>query len=91
MFPEAGQAFDWVLDSQSVTWVDWMASAPPYTCKAGQAFSSIMVPTADTVCYTHLMQRLLLHGQHVLAVGETGTGKTFTIQVRCNAHGRRVD
>jgi P-loop containing dynein motor region len=81
MYPATGQVFDWAFDYQTLSWVEWMATVPEYKCRADQNFADIMVPTADSVCYTFLMKRLLLCGHHVLAVGETGTGKTVTIQV----------
>jgi len=39
----------------------------------------IIVPTADTVRYTFLIDNLLAAGKHVLCVGETGTGKTLNV------------
>ena len=39
----------------------------------------IIVPTADTVRYTYLVDKLLACGKHVLCVGETGTGKTLNV------------
>jgi dynein heavy chain, axonemal len=81
MYPAIGLVYDWVFDVQSLSWVDWMKTVPEYKCQPDQPFPDIIVPTADTVCYTFLMKMLLLDGHHVLAVGETGTGKTVTIQV----------
>ena len=43
----------------------------------------IIVPTADTVRYTYLVDRLLACGKHVLCVGETGTGKTLNVREGC--------
>lgn len=39
-------------------------------------YSTIIVPTMDTVRYTYLLDKFVTHGQHVLFVGPTGTGKT---------------
>ena len=39
----------------------------------------IIVPTSDTVRYVYLTDSLLACGYHVLAVGETGTGKTLNL------------
>jgi dynein heavy chain, axonemal len=58
-----------------------MATIPEYKCNPEQPFADIIVPTSDTVRYTYIMRSLLLSGSHVLAVGETGTGKTLAIQV----------
>jgi hypothetical protein len=48
------------------------------------SFSNIIVPTSDTISYSFIIDRLVLHGSHVLCVGETGTGKTVTVQEKLN-------
>jgi hypothetical protein len=84
MMPEAESVYEWALDTETLAWVDWMATVPDFKCNPDRPFADIIVPTSDTVRYTHLMRHLLLAGHHVLAVGETGTGKTLAVQV-CNS------
>ena len=43
------------------------------------SFSEIIVPTADSVRNTYLLDLLLSNDKHVLMCGETGTGKTINI------------
>lgn len=43
-------------------------------------FSSIVVPTMDTVRNEFLINSLIIHGHHVLCTGDTGTGKSVTVK-----------
>ena len=49
-------------------------------------FSELIIPTKDSVCYTHLLDILLLNKKHVLMTGPTGTGKSVNI-LRYLQHG----
>lgn len=44
------------------------------------AYSSIVVPTIDTIRHDSLMTNLVEHGFHVLATGDTGTGKSVSVK-----------
>lgn len=70
-----------MYDQEAQQWMDWMDTCPQFHCNPDTPFAEIMVPTADTIRYTFVMRRLLLAGHNVLAVGETGTGKTLAVQV----------
>ena len=43
-------------------------------------FQSILVPTEDTIRYSHILNFLASHSFPVLFIGETGTGKTSAIK-----------
>jgi dynein heavy chain len=43
-------------------------------------YTSIIVPTVDTIRSGALLDLLVLKGKHVLCVGETGTGKSVTLR-----------
>ncbi|GLC56009.1 hypothetical protein PLESTB_001054700 [Pleodorina starrii] len=86
MLPGTGTVYDWVYDiTGSCTdtgapgWVGWMATVPEFKCDPDRPFAEIIVPTADTVRYTYLVDRLVAAQRHVLCVGETGTGKTLNV------------
>jgi dynein heavy chain, axonemal len=79
MFPEASSVYDWFYNQEDRTWVKWMATIPEFKCDPELPFASIIVPTADTVRYTYLVDILLKANKHVLCVGETGTGKTLNV------------
>ncbi|MEW5298367.1 MAG: hypothetical protein WDW36_001499 [Sanguina aurantia] len=87
LFPPGGTVYDWCFDqelgeaSQQRGWMPWMGTVPEFSCDPDRPFSEIIVPTADTVRYTFLIDRLVAAGKQVLCVGETGTGKTLNI---CN-------
>ncbi|EFJ44217.1 dynein heavy chain 2, partial [Volvox carteri f. nagariensis] len=86
MMPATGSVYDWVYDvTGSFTengapgWAGWMATVPEFRCDPDRPFAEIIVPTADTVRYTYLVDRLVAAHRHVLCVGETGTGKTLNV------------
>lgn len=79
MFPEENTVYDWCFDCGRCLWVPWMETVPAFKCNPDLPFSEIIVPTADTVRYTFLIDILLACNKHVLCVGDTGTGKTLNI------------
>ena len=79
MFPDTASVYEWCFDKETRTWVRWMQTIEEFKCNPDLPFSSIIVPTADTVRYTYLIDILLAQGKHVLCCGETGTGKTLNV------------
>jgi len=81
--PRDGCVYDYELVKEGVgRWVKWAESlrdVPPILHDA--QYSEIIVPTVDTVRYTHLMQLLVTHQRACLFVGPTGTGKSVYIIV----------
>uniref|UniRef100_A0A8C4HI64 Dynein, axonemal, heavy chain 1 n=1 Tax=Dicentrarchus labrax TaxID=13489 RepID=A0A8C4HI64_DICLA len=68
-----------------VQWVSWMKSAKSVVITPDTSYSDIIVPTADTVRMSFLMNMLLTNKKPVstlilvLCTGPTGTGKTLTM------------
>lgn len=79
MVPADASAYEYCFDCSKALWVPWMETVPQFVCNPDVPFSEIIVPTSDTVRYTYLIDILLAHNNHVLCVGETGTGKTLNI------------
>ena len=52
----------------------------PFKYTKGMAFSSIYVPTIDSLRYSFILETLLNLRENVYVTGETGTGKTAIIQ-----------
>ncbi|KAI4880923.1 hypothetical protein NFI96_025448, partial [Prochilodus magdalenae] len=93
-FPEEGLVYDYQLDDggisnlsedeedakgRKVQWVNWMKYAADVIITPETNYSDIIVPTADTVRMSFLMDMLLSNKKPVLCVGPTGTGKTLTV------------
>ncbi|XP_066527086.1 dynein axonemal heavy chain 1 [Hoplias malabaricus] len=93
-FPEDGLVYDYQLDdagisilsedeedakARKVQWFNWMKSAADVIITPETNYSDIIVPTADTVRMSFLMDMLLSNKKPVLCVGPTGTGKTLTL------------
>ncbi|CAK9103626.1 Dynein axonemal heavy chain 7 (Axonemal beta dynein heavy chain 7) (Ciliary dynein heavy chain 7) (Dynein heavy chain-like protein 2) (hDHC2) [Durusdinium trenchii] len=85
--PKENQVYDYALSFQksgssavSCTWKAWDAAlqAKPSFPKDA-SYSSIIVPTKDTVRYTYLLDLAVQVGKAVLFVGPTGTGKSAYI------------
>ena len=70
---------DFTFDFDQKTWRPWSAEVPPYVPPPDRKFSSIMVPTLDTVRSTWLLDSVVQVKGAVLFVGESGTAKTTVI------------
>lgn len=66
-------------DLENHKWEAWHAKVPDYEEPNPFLFHQIMVPTTDSVLYTHLLEALAPR-KPLLLVGESGTAKTLTIQ-----------
>jgi len=75
-FPSQGTVFDFFVQEAS-QWEAWFSQIDPSPNFAKDAsFSSIIVPTKDTVRYTYLLDLAVRNQKAMLFVGPTGTGKT---------------
>ena len=78
--PERGSVYDYTYDLKNETWRGWMDGAELYQFDVHAPFSEIIVPTIDSVRYTHLLDLLVSNNKHPLVTGNTGTGKTVNVQ-----------
>ncbi|KAG9260637.1 dynein heavy chain 1, axonemal [Astyanax mexicanus] len=93
-FPEEGLVYDYQLDDAGISnlheddedgkegkvhWVNWMKYAADVVITPETSYSDIIVPTADTIRMSFLMDMLLSNKKPVLCIGPTGTGKTLTM------------
>jgi dynein heavy chain len=69
---QEGTVFEYSFDKESCSWVHWMAGLGNVSISESLAFTDIVVPTIDTVRYSHIMQLLVSHNKHLLFVGPTG-------------------
>ncbi|KAL7993493.1 putative dynein heavy chain region D6 P-loop domain, dynein heavy chain, domain-2 [Plasmopara halstedii] len=77
--PSSGLVYDYCYQLSSHNWVLWMSTVTPYKIPPNSSFADIVVPTADSVRNSYLLERLIGAGKHVCMVGGTGTGKTVNI------------
>lgn len=80
LFPEGKLMHDFTFDKTRNKWVPWMETVDVKPLDPEAEYSTIVVPTVDTVRYTYLLDSLILGGHYVLMVGPTGTGKTVYIK-----------
>eukprot|EP00002_Diphylleia_rotans_P017763 TRINITY_DN3442_c0_g1_i2.p1 TRINITY_DN3442_c0_g1~~TRINITY_DN3442_c0_g1_i2.p1 ORF type:complete len:3137 (-),score=716.67 TRINITY_DN3442_c0_g1_i2:70-9480(-) len=72
--------FEFYFDYQNAKWVTWSSIVKPYTPPPDRKFSSILVPTVDTVRIAWLLDAMVRVRRPILFVGDSGTAKTVTIQ-----------
>jgi dynein heavy chain len=56
-----------------------MDTCPAYELSPSTPFAEIIVPTADTIRYSFVIDILIKNFQHMVCVGQTGTGKSIVI------------
>eukprot|EP00003_Mantamonas_plastica_P006673 TRINITY_DN1548_c0_g5_i2.p1 TRINITY_DN1548_c0_g5~~TRINITY_DN1548_c0_g5_i2.p1 ORF type:complete len:3052 (-),score=1213.08 TRINITY_DN1548_c0_g5_i2:66-8516(-) len=71
--------FDYHFDPAINKWVPWNELVQPFMPPEDGKFSSVLVPTVDTVRYTKLLDTIMQTKQPILFVGAPGTAKTSVI------------
>ena len=79
LIPNEGTIYDYTFDQSECKWKDWMTTIELTGVNHRLPFSELVIPTADSVRNTFLLEHMLLRQYHVLMVGPTGTGKTINI------------
>ena len=70
---------DYLFDFEQKRWRPWSSEVPEYDPPPDRKFSSIMVPTSDTVRSTFLLNSCVVVKSACLFVGDSGTAKTTVI------------
>ena len=78
-YPDEGSIYDYCIDDDVCQFVTWLKRVPNYEYDSKLPFFNILVPTADTVRYKYVLDKLMRTGQHLLFTGETGVGKTVIV------------
>ena len=79
--PDSGTMYDYGYDRSSDTFFSWESKAENIPLAARSSFSSLLIPTADTVRSSWLLQTLgNASNKPILFVGASGTAKTVTIE-----------
>eukprot|EP00958_Prasinococcus_capsulatus_P027403 scaffold5502_cov390-Prasinococcus_capsulatus_cf.AAC.6 len=71
--------YDYCFDMEELQWKPWQAYVGEYNPPPDTRFSSILVPTEDTMRSTWLLNAFVQNGAPLLFVGESGAAKTVTI------------
>ena len=77
--PKNGTIYDYKFDIEKGSWINWKESVSNYVYNSNLSYSELIVPTKDSICYTYLLNALLLNGKHLIMTGPTGTGKSINI------------
>ena len=70
---------DFLFDFEQKRWRPWSSEVPEYEPPPDRKFSSIVVPTSDTVRSTWLLDSVVSVKAACLMVGESGTAKTTVV------------
>jgi dynein heavy chain len=77
LFPPAMTVFDYYVDNKAFDWKPWNDKvSKSYAVPKDLPFSSIIVPTLDTVRNSYCISALMHCKINTLIVGNTGVGKT---------------
>lgn len=71
--------FDIFYDDTKLGWINWVKTIPTFTIPKNEEYQNIIVPTADSIRLSRLMELLIVSEKHILFCGPTGTGKTISI------------
>jgi dynein heavy chain, axonemal len=75
-----GFVYDFLFES-SGEWKPWLETATKvFRIAPKTKYDNILVPTVDTMRYSHLLKLLCRHSKQVMFVGPTGTGKSVYIR-----------
>ncbi len=72
--------YDFVYDAKERRWESWAEKVPEFKVPVPFKFNEIVVPTAESVMYTYLLDRHVAVAKPCLFVGEPGTAKTTVVQ-----------
>ncbi|GMH67856.1 hypothetical protein TrLO_g3024 [Triparma laevis f. longispina] len=71
--------YDHFYDAEKHRWLSWETQVVKYEEPSPFQFYKIMVPTTQSVLYTHMLEKLAPL-KPILYIGESGTAKTLTIE-----------
>ncbi|XP_054635035.1 dynein axonemal heavy chain 6 isoform X2 [Dunckerocampus dactyliophorus] len=74
--PTGGALWDVYMNFTKMSLVQWEKIIPSFAYNSEQPFFEMLVPTADTVRYGYLMEKLLSVRHSILFTGSTGVGKS---------------
>jgi len=78
--PDSGMVHDFLFDTKTAKWLNWMDGRPTFKIDKSAKFNDIVVPTIDTVRNEWLLEIMLRKGYHVMCTGDTGTGKSVSVK-----------
>lgn len=80
-FPSVGNVFDYFFDVHDLTVRKWADIVPNFSGLNENSWSSLIVPTSDSVKLSYLMRSIFNNVKSpILLVGSAGTGKTVIIK-----------
>eukprot|EP00906_Rhabdomonas_costata_P000974 RCo001402 len=78
--PERLTLYEYFPDDSESRWKPWKLLVEPFSPPADRKFSSILVPTVDTVRTSWMVSHIVAHKSPCLLIGSSGTAKTVTVQ-----------
>lgn len=89
--PAAGDMFGYFVDLESRRYEPWEKIIPAFKYDPEIPYFDLLVPTADTIRFGYLMEKLLVVKHSVLYTGTTGVGKSVIATGVLNDIAERAD
>lgn len=81
--PLSDTVFEYFIDEKTLKFVHWSKKVPNFEFQKDAAYFSLLVPTVDTMRYSHILRFIIAAGDHpkpLFLTGDTGVGKSVIIQ-----------
>jgi dynein heavy chain len=78
-FPGDGSLYECFFDRDNLSWMDWSRTVATFEIPKEMPYTSLSIPTQDSIRVKGLFNRLLACNYPVLVTGPTGTGKSVMI------------
>lgn len=77
---EIDSLYNYVYDLKSIGWMKWTKTVPTWkpTKDEKMQYSSLIIPTSDTIRNSFFMKLMVDNHHHMLFTGPTGTAKTIS-------------
>eukprot|EP01135_Chromosphaera_perkinsii_P007265 Nk52_evm73s745 gene=Nk52_evmTU73s745 len=85
IFPQKGTVFDYCYVKRGMgVWTTWLETLTEVNLTPEVKLNEVIIPTVETARQVYLLDLFISHGQSLLIVGPTGTGKSAITQRHVN-------
>lgn len=81
--PLSDTVFEYYIDDKTLKFVNWSKRVPTFEYQKDAPYFSLLVPTVDTMRYSHIIEFIISAGEApkpLFITGDTGVGKSVIVQ-----------